>query len=172
MPETRPSTFITVLAWLALIVSGLAGVTGLLQSAMVAYVMPATPMSAGDASEVPPFIVFLFDHFLGFVVVLTAMWAATFAFALGLLRRREWGRRGFIAILTLWCIITVTIAVFQQVMMRDMFGGAQAADTPAEAHTMILVMRIAGAIFAFLFTVTFGWLAWRLGSSRIRAEFS
>jgi hypothetical protein len=172
MSDARPSTFVTVLAWIALIFSGMAAATGLLQSAMVAFLMPAAPMSASESAGVPPFIVFVFDHVLGFVVVLTAVWAATFVFALGLLRRREWGRQGFVAILIFWCITTLIIAVVQQTMMSDMFGGELAADAPAEAASIILVMRIAAALFGLVFAAAFGWLAWRLRSSSIRAEFS
>ena len=172
MAESKESTFVTVLAWLALILSGMAAATGLLQSAMVAFLTPAGPMSPNDAAGVPQFIAFVFDHFLGFVVLLTAVWIATFACALGLLRRKEWGRKGFVAILTVWCLATIAIAVLQQAMISDMFDGDNAAEAQGEAHTMILAMRITAALFAVAFAGTFGWLAWRLRSSSIRAEFS
>lgn len=172
MAAPRPSTFVTVIAWLALLFSGMAAATGLLQSVIVAFLMPAAPIGASDSDGLPPFVGFVFSNFLGFVVVLTAIWAATFAFAFGLLRRKEWGRKGFVAILTCWSATTAVIAVLQQTLMSDMFGGARSAEAPAEADAIIFVIRIAAALFAVVFAGAFGWLAWRLNSPMIRAEFS
>lgn len=167
----RPSTFVTVLAWLALVFSGMATATGLLQSAMVAFLMPVGPLSASDAAQTPPVFRFLFEHFLAFVVALTAVWAATFTFAVGLLRRNEWGRRGFMGILAVWCVATVIATVVQQLTMSDLFSGAQAADVPADARSIILAMRLAGALFGVAFAGCLGWLTWQLSRPHIRAEF-
>ena len=97
-------------------------------------------------------------------------WGLTFVCALGLLRRREWGRKGVMAVFATGAIASAAIGVAQQTLMNDMCIRAPGA--PADAPAMFLAMRVFSAVFALLFVALFAWLAIRLNSAQVRAEFS
>jgi hypothetical protein len=166
---TKPSTFVTVLAWLGLLWAGFSIVMGVFQSIFVAVTMPNDPMSASEAAGTPAVFRFIFDHMLLFTIALASFWAVVFACALGLLRRREWGRKGFIALLLIGAIAAAGVGVLQQTLMGEMFASQ---DRSAELPAMFLAMRIFSAIFTLVFVTGFAWLAIRLNSLPIRAEFS
>lgn len=163
------STFVTVVAWLALIMSGLATVTGLLQSLVLMLGPAVPPMPEEEAAEVPLAMRIVFNNFQAIVFTITALWGATFASALGLLRRKEWGRRAFIVMLMVFTLGAAVVGVAQQIMMSQVI--ADGAEAPDEARTMMMAMRIGSAIFALVFTGAFGWVAFRLMSPRVREEF-
>ena len=162
----------SVVAWLFLIFSGFAAAAGVFQAVFVGLLMPFEPMTPSEAGEVPGFVTFVFNHFLAVVLVMTAFWATTFCFALGLLRRREWGRKGFVVIVIVLCAGTVISTAIQQVMAAQMFNDQAMTDAPADMHTVILVFQVAVAVFGLLSAGALGWVAWRLNSASIRSEFS
>ena len=164
------STFVTVLAWIALIFGGLSAISGLLQSVLVALVMPFEPMTADEAATTPLFFRIVFEHFRAFVFGFTAFWAVTFFSALGLLRRREWARRAFVILSAGVALVTVVVGVAQQSLIAAMFEGAEAP--PPDAATALLVMRVAAIILMLVFAGAFGWIALKLNTRSIRAEFA
>jgi hypothetical protein len=167
----RLSTFVTVVGWLVAIFAGLSTLTGLMQSALVVFAFPTAPISESDAAGMPPGFRFLFDNFQWFVFTLTAFWAVALAGAVGLLKRKEWGRQLLLGLFMIAALGTAAIALLQQVMMNQIFMGVTDSPADANANTMIMILRIGSALFALAFVGALAWVAVRLNSPATRAEF-
>ncbi len=168
------STFVTIIAWLMIIFSGLSAFVGVLQSIFVAVAMPMPPMSEADFAGLPAEIsstaLLIFQNFTLIVFANTAFSILALVAAIGLLKRREWGRRIVIALFILTAVGVVLIAVAQQAMFQWMLGQDQ--DLPPDAKSLFLTMRIAFVVFAAVIVAAHAWVALRLNSAAIRAEFS
>jgi hypothetical protein len=164
------STFVTVVAWLVLIFSGMSALAGLMQSVMVAALDPFPPVSPEEAATMPRLTLLLFNNFRAFVWGLTAVYAMTFAAGLGVLRRKEWARQLLIAIFSIAAVGSAAMAAVMQVVMNETFQGA--TDAPPDARTMMMAIRAFSVIFAVVFAGAFGWLAYKFTTPAVRAEFS
>ena len=165
----KESTFVTVVAWLVIVFSGLGIFAGLLQSLIVVFAMPIPAMSEAESAQLPLAMRLIFQNFLWVVLAMTAFWMLTLVSAIALLKRHEGGRRVMTAVFGVAAIGTAAIALLQQTMMNWMFAGA--SDVPPDASAMILIMRTGSAAFALVFITSFTWVALRLNSATTRAEF-
>lgn len=169
------STFVTVVAWIFIVLTGFTTLMALLQNIMFATVMPFDAMHADAPGEtgLPAFIAFMFSHMRALLLAFLLLCAASLAAAIGLLRRKEWARLTFIAMLVLGIAWNLGGLALQYWMFSS--GATGAPDASAEfrdqfervAHTMLAI----SAAFALGFSVLFGWIAGKLMSTRIRAEF-
>ena len=91
MSEQNQSAFVTVVAWLAILAAGFSAVAGLVQVGMNA--LP-------DA-----------NYFRAFAFARTLLSIATLACAFGLLRRREWARKGLVILLALAVVLIAGMAM-------------------------------------------------------------
>lgn len=171
------STFVTVLAWIFIVLGGFATLIGAMQNVMIFLLFPQAEMNQAlnadpAAQQLPAIARFMFSNFeflfLGFFLVALL----TFISAIGLLKRRNWARRVFIGILCMGIAWNVGGYILQQSMMTTFNPPAEAPpDFAANFETMFAVMRVITGIVALAFTALFTWLIWRLMSPRIKAEF-
>lgn len=168
--NSNQSTFVTVVAWLVLIFSAMSTLAGLMQSVMIAMVEPFPPISPEEAKTMPGFLVLAFNNFRAFVWGTTAAYAVTFAAAIGVLRRKEWGRQVLMVIFSIAAVGSAAMAVVMQVMMSETFQGA--GDAPPDARAMMVAMRVFAVVFAIVFVAAFGWLAYKFSTPAVRAEFT
>lgn len=175
---TTRSTFVTVLAWIFIVLGGFATFIAILQNVMIFVLFPRAEMEQAlqanpAAQKMPAFTHFIFSSFefmfLGFLVVALL----TFISAIGLLKRKNWARRVFIGVLSIGVVWNIGGFILQQFMMSHfMLPTDTPPDVSADFTTMAIVMRVFTGIVALAFTILFGWLAWRLMSPRIKAEFN
>src|SRR5437016_10457943 len=105
--QTLParSTFVTVLAWIFIILAGFATVIGILQNIMIAVVFPVSEMQqAGNQAanaHLPGYASAIFNHVQLIFFLFLVIFAATFVIAVGLLKRKNWARVGFIVVMSL-----------------------------------------------------------------------
>lgn len=165
----KQSTFVTVVAWLVIIFSGMSALAGLMQSVMVATVDIFPTVPPEEAKEMPPFMVFAFNNFRALVFGMTALYVVSFAGAIGAVRRREWGRQVLIAVFSIAAAGMAAMAVIMELMMNEVFRGA--TEVPPDARAMMTTFRIFSVIFAVVFVAAFGWLAYKFSTPAIRAEF-
>ena len=168
--SSNQSTFVTVVAWLVLILSAMSTLAGLMQSVMLAMVDPFPPVTAEEAKTMPLLAVLAFNNFRLFAWGMTAAYAVTCAAAVGVLRRQEWGRQVLIVVFSIAAVGSAAIAIGMQLMMNEMFQGVD--DAPPDARAMIVAMRAFGAVFAIVFVAAFGWLAYKFSTPAVRAEFT
>jgi uncharacterized membrane protein AbrB (regulator of aidB expression) len=98
-----------------------------------------------------------------------------------LLKRREWGRRLFIALLVLVVVWQIVMIPLQWSMM-DHFQGLMMmgqevrpemqAKMQAQMEASSIISRLFSAAFGLVFAALFAWLIWKLRSPRVRAEFA
>jgi hypothetical protein len=170
MMAAAQSTFVTVVAWLAVLLSGFAALSSLPVVFMAPMLFPPGEIPASELAQMPPSARFMFQNMMWIAGLQVLVWFATLAFSIGLLKRREWGRVGFIAVLLVMIFSIIAMAVFQNQMLAEMFAGVEEA--PADAASFLLVMRAAFVLFPLALLSLLGFLAYKLNSPSIRAEFS
>lgn len=126
MSESKQSAFVTVAAWLAILAAGYTAIAGLIQVGMLAGVP--------DASSA-----------LALTFGRTVLACAAVACAFGLLRRREWARKGMVIVLALAVALIGAMAVTG--------------------------LGTSGAVMAGAWAAVMIWLAVRLNAPSLRAEF-
>ena len=171
------STFVTVLAWLVIVMAGFTTFIAVLQNIMIATMMPLDKMplpSGPEAERIPGFMRFMLANVRWFFLAFLVVSALTLASAIGLLRRKEWARLVFIALLALgiaWNIagIFVQQSVLGSAAMMPTHAPAEFREQFERTASMMLIVSL---VFALAFSALFGWLIKRLSSAPIRAEFS
>src|SRR5215813_11094043 len=101
-PPTR-STFVTVLAWIFIVLSSFATLVSILQNIMIALVFPAAEMQAAATQAkshpgVPWIASWMFEHFQVFFLFFFVMAAISLAASIGLLKRKNWARLLFVSL--------------------------------------------------------------------------
>lgn len=86
--------------------------------------------------------------------------------AWGLLHRREWGRRGFIALLVLAALANFVLLAW----LPEPASPPPGFDDPLLARLQLAV-RVALWLVALTVAAVHGWIAWKLTRPAIRAEF-
>jgi hypothetical protein len=170
------SSFVTVVAWIFIVLAGLTTFISLLQNVMIGFMLPLDDVHLRTGMrEMPPFFVFLLNHvrwfFLGFLLVS----ATTLASAIGLLLRRNWARLVFIAILALGIVWNIGGIALQQMMLSSMqmpMPPNAPQDFADGFNVMSKVIVVFGALMAIGFSVLYGWIIRKLVSPAIRAEFA
>lgn len=182
----RPrSTFVTVVAWVFIILSGFTALISLLQNLMVAY-MPRdlfdTAMQDSTfARVIPPAARFMFSHFQLLLLCMFILVALMLAASIGLLQRRNWARLVFIGLLGLGILYNLAGLVLQQSMLSSMtaqfpLDSAVSADsnlrsTVQQFDEMMAGFRVVMYVVTIGFVALFGWIIAKLVSRPIREEF-
>lgn len=179
------STFVTVVAWIFIILSGFATFISLLQNLMVGY-MPrdmfdSAMQDSTFARVMPPAARFMFSHLQLLVLCTFILTGLMLAASIGLLHRRNWARLVFIGLLGLGIVYNLAGLVLQQSMLSSMtsqvpFAAASNADstfrsTAQQFDQMLAGFRVVMYVVTIGFAVLFGWIIAKLLSRPIREEF-
>ena len=174
-PPTR-STFVTVTAWVFIVVSGLASLVSLLQNIVISVMLPADKMQQAlsqshGADEVPAIVQFMLHNIQLLLVGFLLLALLSLTASIGLLRRKNWARIIFIALMGLGILWNIGGVVFNAVFFSSM--------VPVEAREMDEGFEIVRAIMlgfsvlmALVFSALFGWIMAKLLSKKIRDEFA
>jgi len=171
------SRFITVLAWIFIVIGGFAAFTSGIQTLMLAFFplgQMAETMQTSHAGQTAPSWLFTILSYAPFITAAYfALTAFVFAAAIGLLKRRNWARIAFVWIMVLgivWNLAGLAIPLFGfPTFLLSM------ENTSPDVAEGLGFLRNAMFVFmggmALLFTLLFGWIIRTLLSPRIRAEF-
>ncbi|HMM85701.1 MAG: hypothetical protein ACLGIT_12715 [Gammaproteobacteria bacterium] len=169
------SRFVTVTAWVFIVLAALASVSALLQNAEVASMAGA---HAAVQRQPLPLVTGLLMGYLPWVVGAgLALSLATLATAAGLLLRLDWARRAFIGLLVLAVAanlmgLWIQHEVVQSVVDSTLRGAPlppQAADVFGGFVTAARVMAVVVTLGACALLV---WIIRRLMSPAVRQEFA
>jgi hypothetical protein len=163
----QPSTFVTVLGWLVAIFAGFSLLASVAQTALLG-IMPFSPLTEGDAAEMPAIMKFLFNNFQLIVYGSTAVYALVLSSAIGLIKRKEWGRITMMAMFALNAVFIIALAILQFTMMSQFFD---MRDAPADAKSFMSVVKAVVGGFTLLLVAIHAWIVIRLNSPAVRAEF-
>lgn len=171
MNDKRPSTFVNVVAWVFIVLSSFASIVGLLQNLVLLFFFPRDSFYTNEtmAGELPAILIFMFEHFellfLGFFLIALITLTASIA----LLKRREWGRKLFIAILIFLILWQIVSLIFGWVFVHSM--NAEMGSHGDEFRAMQITILLFNIMIAAALSALFGWIIKRLRSRPIRSEF-
>lgn len=171
------SSFVTVLAWIFIVLSGFATMISILQNIMV-WTMFNQPEVANAMSTpppgAPPFLAFMAGYFQWIFLAFLLVTIATLVSSIGLLKRINWARLVFIGLMFLgiaWNLLGLFGQFAMKTFMRGQFAAIPKTPDMPDMQAFMIGMMVVSAIFAIGFSVLFGWIAKRLLSLEIRAEF-
>lgn len=169
------STFVTVVAWIFIALSGFSTVISLVQNVLIQTLFRSAQMQQAlhaPPPGSPPAAVFLMSHMELFLLAFLLVSAFTLVSSIGLLKRWNWARLCFIGLMLLGIVWQLAGVGWQFAMfssMQQLFS-ATAGGAP-DMRPFLLAATILGALFALGFSVLFGWIAKRLMSAPVAAEF-
>jgi hypothetical protein len=169
------STFVTVLAWLFIVLAGFATVIGILQNIMITVMFHEDEFARSmeqskNVDKMPFFFKSFMAHPQYLFLAILVVFAVVFIVSIGLLKRKNWARLLFIAIMGLG-IAWNAFAIFMQFSMFSSFPSPANDHFASGFKTMTIVMQIFLIILAIGLSVLFGWIIRKLASERIRNEF-
>lgn len=175
-PPVAPGVgFITLTAWSLLVLGLLAGLLALLQGALAWFLdlsgiteqMLADPRIA----VLPASIGWILSHLFGLSMAMLLLSLIAAAAGVGLLQRRDWGRKLSIGLMVVGAVAHLAGMVWQADLLAELRD--RAASMPPPLDTLITAhywsSQISGALFALVFAAGFAWTAWRLMQADIRA---
>ena len=175
-----PAGFVTVLARISLVLAALGVAWALGQVALVLLVPEAAVAHLSAQPGLPPGLAWSLEHRVVLSLAMLALALLFLAVAWGLLRRHEWARWAFIALLVAGAVANFAALA----LIGPFFDGlldlypAGLLDTPDGrqfAAQMLFNRRatfatsLAGAV---VFAGLHGWIAWQLCAAPVRAEFA
>lgn len=170
------STFVTVLAWIFIALSGFGTFISILQNIMIQTVFNNPELDKAfhsSSPDVPRFALFMMGHmqllFLAFLLFSVFMLVSS----IGLLRRWNWARLCFIGLMVLtiiWQLVGLGIQFSMFSSIREQVSNASAQGGP-NMGAFVIVIGVVSILFALGFSVLFGWIVKKLVSAPIAAEF-
>lgn len=170
-----PSGFVTGVAWIFLILSGVSVAIALVQALALLFWPPLVDVLdqyravAGQQGEAGELSAFVLDNLAWMTLSNLLVSMVTLIAAIGLLKRFNWARLVFIGMLgliMLWALGSV-LMLWQAAPFQT--AGAAAYEPLMQGPTMPGMMF--GTALTLLFCLLLGWVIKRLCSARIRAEF-
>ena len=178
------SSFVTVVAWVFIVLSGFAAFIGALQNLMIRSVpfdqVDSVLRDSTAASQIPEPAQFMFSNIRLLFLATFLMSFLTLVTSIGLLQRRNWARLVFMGLLILGIVYAIG-SLFVQESFISSFDSSFATGAPQDsvlrAHaddfrSMLRIIRVFMTVFALGIAGLFAWIVARLGSARIRAEFT
>jgi len=173
----QKSTFVTVLAWIFIVLSGF-GLLILAMDAAVFWMFPFEKLMAQNAAlhpnqpQLPAALMAALFRWGMVVMLLLQAWVL--ASAIGLLLRKNWGRISFIVIMVIGLVFNgLYLLVELMAVIGIHFIGKMAAPPgmPPEFQSFMQVFMIMFMVLTIAMLVLFGWIVKKLVSEDIRKEF-
>ncbi len=180
MPQTihvgARSLFVTVTAWVFIVVGVVASATALVQNAAVAALVPGLHV-AGDTHPLPLLSGLLMGYLPWVVGAGLVISLATLASAIGLLVRLNWARRVFIGMLAVAIVANLAGLWLQQEVMQSVVSSTLGgAPIPPQVLGVFGGFVTAARVMATLVTLgactMLAWIIRSLMSPRVRQEFA
>jgi hypothetical protein len=176
------SSFVTVVAWIFIVLSGFSTLIGALQNLTIRstpFDQLNSALQDSTAVQFPAPARAIFSHFQLFVLAAFLLSLLMLISSIGLLRRRNWARLVFIGLLVLGIIYMLGGLFLQQSFMLSFnksFRAAAPQDSLFRANaqqfeSLFTAMRVFMVAFSLGIAGVFGWIVARLASARVRAEF-
>lgn len=175
-PAPPKSTFVTVLAWIFIVLGGFSTFVTLLQNIMIRTLMKQVPFdklrhNMEQTEQVPAMARWFFSHFDLFFLCVFIVSLILLVSAIGLLKRWNWARWLFILMMLsgiCWNLFGLLMQLDLLAAMPEFTGGQP---LPAEFATMMGVMKVATFGMTFAFSGLFVFIIYKLSTKKIRREF-
>jgi hypothetical protein len=177
MMTSERSSFVTVLAWVFIVLSGVGTAISALQNVMVYFVFPRAQLRAAmetdpASTQLPAFAKFMLGNIEVFVAAMLLLSLLALVASIGLLKRQNWARLVLIGLLGFGIAWNLGGLVLQQAITSQF---PEPTNVPAEFQGQFQAMRTVFLVVAVVFSIgvsaVFGWIIWRLRSASVVAEF-
>jgi hypothetical protein len=161
-------------AWLFIVVAACATPISVLQNVMIVTMLRDHARSWGSASalaQLPAAHRFVLTHMEGLFLAVLVICVYALACSIGLLKRKDWARRGFLGLLAIGIVSGVAALVFQSVFLSEIANRPAASGQP-HLRVLFFLMKVLAAVMVLALVVVFGWMIRKLTSPPIKAEFS
>jgi hypothetical protein len=178
MPQTynvgARSLFVTLTAWVFIVLAALTSMSALLQNAAVASLMPGMQVATEGLPPLTGLLIGYLPWVVGTGVVISL---ATLASAIGLLMRLDWARRSFIALLGVAIFanllgLWLQQEVVQSVVSSTLSGVAIPQQALGVFGGFVTAARVMGVLMTLVGCAFLGWIIRRLMSAAVRQEFA
>lgn len=173
------SPFVTVLAWIFIVLSGLATFVALAQNIMIHVMFPVDPMQGTMGAiqgkqNIPAMIEFMSSHVHLLFGAFLALSILILASSIALLRRKNWARILFIVLMGFGIVWNIGGLFLQHAMFTSTFSSTQHSPSAFQAQfdTMVKTMIIVSSAITIGFSILFAWIIKMLVSEGVRMEFS
>lgn len=169
-PANR-SSFVNIVAWFGIATGACASPIALIPTLLMGTLVPQLQagLESPELAQLPAPVRLVLANFELLVQVLLIGSLATLVFSIGLLKRKNWGRLGVIAL--------VGVAIAQQFVLfwiQLSMGSTVAApggQALPELQSVMLLMQVVGGVLTVVQVGVCAWLIWKLQTPQIRAEF-
>ena len=180
MPQTfnvgSRSLFVSVTAWVFILLGAAASALTLIQGAATASLLPGFALGF-DARPLQGMAGLLAAHVPWVAGVALAFSIATLAAAIGLLLRLEWARRAFIVVVVLAIVANLAGLWLQQELLQGLIDHTLSrAPLPREAAGVFggfaTAARAAAVVFSVITSLLLAWIIGCLNTQSVRQEFA
>lgn len=172
---TDRSSFVTVVAWIFIVLSGFGTMISILQNIMIQTMFNASEMEkvmqAQPPPGSPPFATFMASHFQLFFASFLVVSALMLISSIGLLKRKNWARLIFIGLMSLGILWNIGGLALQFTMFSSVQNNFASVPDAPDMKSFMIAMAVFSVVLALGFSALFGWIAKRLLSPSIVAEF-
>jgi uncharacterized membrane protein YbjE (DUF340 family) len=132
-------------------------------------------MQETQQGKMPEFMLFMLENLQLIVFLSLLLVILLLAASIGLLMRKNWARKTFIAYMFVSCVYMIVGSILQMFWMNEMMQ-AQGFNTSDAAPSSFMELMTAIQYMAVIFNIgiglLFGWIGWKLMRPDIRQEFS
>ena len=177
-PSQTPSAFVTTVAWIFIVLAGFTTLISVLQNVMINFAFPLNEMrsATADTGKGPPtpwFVKMMIENIRLFFFFFLVVCTLTLVSSIGLLKRKNWARVTFIAMMSLGIVWNLG-GMMMPLFMMDSFS-SMPSDAPSDFGNqfdiMTKVMIGVSVVIGITFSGLFAWIIKRLISPEIRREF-
>ncbi len=174
-PAPARSDFVTVLAWIFIVLAGFAIAMLALQTIVISALPFGETQKYAQQSPNDSYAMqeMVFGGLRVMLLVLLALSALTLVAAIGLLRRWNWARLLFIVFMAFGVLMHIGGLALSPFMFASIphMEGAGSPEIPQYFGKMMIMMLGFSAAISIGFVVLFGWIIKRLTAPDIRREF-
>jgi hypothetical protein len=165
--ENKKSTFITVLAWILIVLTGFSTLITIMQNIMVQLMFDKNEFRGGlDSPDEFPDIIFANFHVFMFLMGLIIIYS--FISAIGLLKRKNWARISYVGLFGFGILYMLSMVGYQYVFFDN---NSMWRSPMGKIDPVFITMGIFTLIFTLGMSFLFGWLIKRLTSGKVKQEF-
>lgn len=167
--KNNKSTFVTVVAWLFIVGSGLATVVSVMQNIVIHFMFKNKGFSQ-TPDNMPAGASFMIENIQLIMLVFLLVSLMMFVSSVGLLKRKNWARLIFIVLMSIGIVWMIVGIIFQLVFFSSMPEMQQSAEFQ-DFQAMQSLMMWFTALISIAMAGLFAWIIKRLFSEPIKQEF-
>ena len=174
MSDQEKSTFVTVTAWIFIVLSGFMTLISIPQNIAIQFLFPKEEMveaiqQSKDEGSMGTIHAAMFEYFEFFFLAFLIISLFTFIASVGLLNRKNWARIIFIILMSFGIVWNIGGTIFMFLIFDSFLPEGQ--DVPSEFILFQNLITDFNILFVLAMSALFAWIIRKLTHAAIREEF-